>query len=252
MLAGGRAVAPGQLEDGDGRRGRGPADRGEQRASLSGAKARRKQDDFAVGQGPRSLGRRGSIAGAVAKALEQKGQRLADHAAPTHDPDARAHPRPAWHCLAPTLSFPLLKPVLRTHRRARICQVAYLARTPARISREQPRGVGPAKGREGRASPRVTARTAAWVRSDTPSFPRMRSTWTFTVPTLTKRCVAIWRLVSPCARSCSTSASRVVSGVIGGSSGCWASSVRRCSRRVASSGLSSASPRSTWRTAPTT
>ena len=62
----------------------------------------------------------------------------------------------------------------------------------------------------------ATARTAAWVRSETPSLAMICSTWILTVPTLSDRCVAISRLVCPSARSCSTSRSRTVRRSSGG------------------------------------
>src|SRR5918912_56345 len=59
-------------------------------------------------------------------------------------------------------------------------------------------------------SPSSTARTAAWVRSETPSLSMMRSTCTLTVPTLTNRLWPISAFVLPSATSRSTSSSRGV------------------------------------------
>lgn len=56
------------------------------------------------------------------------------------------------------------------------------------------------------------ARTAACVRSETPSLRIMRSTWTFAVPLLITRVCGICWLVYPEASSCRISASRGVSG----------------------------------------
>ena len=51
------------------------------------------------------------------------------------------------------------------------------------------------------------ARTAAWVRSDTPSLERMLRTCAFTVLTLKSRFWAIWGLVCPWLSSFNTSTS---------------------------------------------
>ena len=53
--------------------------------------------------------------------------------------------------------------------------------------------VNPSKTRY--SIPASMARTAAWVRSDTPSLEIMCCTWILTVPRLTSRFWAIWGLV---------------------------------------------------------
>src|SRR5215217_5606890 len=45
--------------------------------------------------------------------------------------------------------------------------------------------------------PSLRARTTAWVRSETLRLSIMCSTWFLTVPTLTTKSSAIWRLVFP-------------------------------------------------------
>src|SRR5215207_9177235 len=56
-------------------------------------------------------------------------------------------------------------------------------------------------------SPASMARTAAWVRSDTPSLEIMCCTWILTVPRLTSRFWAIWGLVCPWLSNLNTSTS---------------------------------------------
>ena len=63
----------------------------------------------------------------------------------------------------------------------------------------------------GRTMPSSTARAAAWVRSETPSFSRMLWTWFFMVLRLKHSCSEILRFVCPSASKRGTSTSRGVS-----------------------------------------
>src|SRR5215207_5744947 len=57
------------------------------------------------------------------------------------------------------------------------------------------------------SNPASMARTAAWVRSDTPSLEIMCCTWILTVPRLTSRFLAIWGFVCPWLSNLNTSTS---------------------------------------------
>ena len=60
--------------------------------------------------------------------------------------------------------------------------------------------------------PRSRARRMARVRLCTPNFERIWLTWSFTVPGVTTRAVAISWLEAPAANNCSTSSSRSLNG----------------------------------------